>query len=199
MIQSLCIYCGSATGIQPAYAQAARALARAMVDANIALVYGGGNIGLMGVIATEVMQRGGTATGIIPKALLDKEIGHIGLTRLHIVDNMHERKALMMELSDGFIAMPGGVGTLEELFEVFTWYQIGLHNKPIGLLNVAGFYDGLVDFLRHQVEQGFLRAPQADFLINEAEPVMLLARIRAYVPAFYDKFLDPATASQIVP
>ena len=199
MIQSLCIYCGSATGIQPAYAQAARALARAMVDAKIALVYGGGNIGLMGVIAAEVMQRGGSATGIIPKALLDKEIGHIGLTRLHIVDNMHERKALMMELSDGFIAMPGGVGTLEELFEVFTWYQIGLHNKPIGLLNVAGFYDGLISFLQHQVEQGFLRAPQADFLINEADPATLLARIRAYVPAFYDKFLDPATARQIVP
>lgn len=198
-MKSICIYCGSAVGASPAYAQAARELAQGMVTNNIGLVYGGGNIGLMGVIATEVMRLGGEATGVIPQVLLDKEVGHVGLTRLHIVKDMHERKAMMAELSDGFIAMPGGVGTLEELFEVFTWFQLGLHDKPIGLLNVNGFYDGLVAFLQHQVSQGFLKANQAGFLMHEADPATLLARFIAHVPKFYDKFLDPQTASTILP
>jgi uncharacterized protein (TIGR00730 family) len=198
-MKSICVYCGSSPGASPAYAEAARKLAREMVNNNIALVYGGGNVGLMGIIASEVMQLGGEATGVIPKALLDKELGHDGLTRLHIVKDMHERKALMAELSSGFIAMPGGVGTLEELFEVFTWFQLGLHDKPIGLLNVNGFYDGLIAFLRHQVDQGFLRANQAAFLMHEADPQKLLARFQSYVPKFYDKFLDPQTADDILP
>lgn len=197
-MKSICIYCGSAVGASPIYAQAARELAQGMVANNIALVYGGGNIGLMGVIADEILRLGGEATGVIPKALLDKEVGHTGLTRLHIVKDMHERKAMMAELSDGFIAMPGGVGTLEELFEVFTWLQLGLHDKPIGLLNVGGFYDGLIAFVQHQVSQGFLKANQASFLMHEAQAPALLARFKAYVPKFYDKFLDEQTAQEIL-
>jgi uncharacterized protein (TIGR00730 family) len=198
-MKSICIYCGSAVGASPLYAQAARELAQGMVANNIALVYGGGNIGLMGVVASEVMRLGGDATGVIPKALLDKEVGHLGLTRLHIVKDMHERKALMAELSEGFIAMPGGVGTLEELFEVFTWLQLGLHDKPIGLLNVNGFYDGLIKFISHQVAEGFLKANQAGFLMHETEPSALLARFQSYVPKLYDKFLDKQTANDILP
>lgn len=198
-MKSICIYCGSAVGTSPRYAQAARELAHGLVADNIALVYGGGNIGLMGVIASEVMRLGGEATGVIPQALMNKEIGHVGLTRLHIVKDMHERKALMAELSDGFIAMPGGVGTLEELFEVFTWLQLGLHDKPIGLLNVNGFYDGLIAFIQHQVTEGFLKANQAGFLMHEAQAPALLARFKAYVPRFYDKFLDPQTAGNLLP
>ena len=197
-IKSLCIYCGSSIGASPAYADAARALAKAMVDDNIALVYGGGNVGLMGVIADEVMRLGGEATGVIPKALMDKEVGHIGLTQLHIVKDMHERKAMMAELSNGFVAMPGGIGTLEELFEVFTWSQLGLHDKPIGLLNVNGFYDGLIGFLKHVVEERFLREAQASLLMHDSSPAALLDRLKTFVPTRQEKLLDRATASKVV-
>jgi len=198
-MKSLCVYCGSSMGVSPAYADAARGLARAMVDANIALVYGGGNIGLMGVIADEVLQLGGEVTGVIPKALVDREVGHAGLTRLHVVKDMHERKALMAELSGGFVAMPGGIGTLEELFEVFTWSQLGFHDKPIGLLNVDGFYDGLLGFLRHVVDQGFLRAAQADLLVSADTPDALLAALKRYDPHREDKLLKRETAERLLP
>lgn len=192
-IKSLCIYCGSSPGSSPLYAQAARSLAQQMVDDNIALVYGGGNVGLMGVIADEVIRLGGVATGVIPMALMEKELGHTGLTKLHIVKDMHERKAMMAELSDGFIAMPGGIGTLEELFEVFTWAQLGFHQKPIGLLNVTGFYDGLIAFIQHMVSQRFLKAEQADMLINAPDGAALLARFKAFVPTNVPKWLDRTT------
>lgn len=192
-IKSLCIYCGSSPGSSPLYAQAARSLAQQMVDDNIALVYGGGNVGLMGVIADEVIRLGGVATGVIPMALMVKELGHTGLTKLHIVKDMHERKAMMAELSDGFIAMPGGIGTLEELFEVFTWAQLGFHQKPIGLLNVTGFYDGLIAFIQHMVSQRFLKAEQADMLINAPDGTALLARFKAFVPTNVPKWLDRTT------
>jgi uncharacterized protein (TIGR00730 family) len=192
-MKSLCIYCGSSPGATPVYAQAARALAQAMVEQHIALVYGGGNVGLMGIIADEVMRLGGQATGVIPEALLKKELGHNGLTQLHIVKDMHERKAMMADLSDGFIAMPGGVGTLEELFEVFTWAQLGFHQKPIGLLNVDGFYDGLLQFIQHMVSQRFLKGEQADILIAEAQPADLLQRFRSFVPHHLPKWLDRNT------
>jgi len=192
-MKSLCIYCGSSPGATPAYAQAARELAQAMVEQNIALVYGGGNVGLMGIIADEVMRLGGQATGVIPEALLKKELGHNGLTQLHIVKDMHERKAMMADLSDGFIAMPGGVGTLEELFEVFTWAQLGFHQKPIGLLNVDGFYDGLLQFIQHMVSQRFLKGEQAEILIAEARPADLLQRFRSFVPHHVPKWLDRNT------
>jgi uncharacterized protein (TIGR00730 family) len=198
-MKSLCVYCGSSTGVSPAYADAARTLARAMVDEGIGLVYGGGNIGLMGIIATEVLRLGGNATGVIPQALMEREIGHVDLTELHVVKDMHERKAMMAELADGFVAMPGGIGTLEELFEVFTWSQLGFHDKPIGLLNVDGFYDGLIGFLRHVVEQGFLKAAQAELLVCEASPSALLQRFKSYNPHREDKLLKRETARSILP
>jgi len=197
-MKAICVYCGSSMGASPVYAEAAKALAKAMVDDNIALVYGGGNVGLMGVIADEVMRLGGEATGVIPKALMDKEVGHIGLTRLHIVKDMHERKAMMANLSNGFIAMPGGIGTLEELFEVFTWSQLGLHDKPIGLLNVSGYYDGLIGFLEHVVAERFLRQEQASLLMHHADPVKLVESLKSFVPKRHEKLLDPTTASKIV-
>lgn len=197
-MKSICVYCGSAKGASPVYADAARLLARAMVDDNIALVYGGGNVGLMGIIADEVLRLGGEATGVIPKALMDKEVGHTGLTRLHIVKDMHERKAMMADLSDAFIAMPGGIGTLEELFEVFTWSQLGLHDKPIGLLNVSGYYDRLIGFLEHVVAERFLRAEQASLLLHDAESGPLLERMKSFVPQRVEKILDTETASRIV-
>lgn len=197
-MKSLCVYCGSSAGASPAYAQAARELAQLMAGQGIGLVYGGGNVGLMGVIADEVMRLGGHATGVIPQALMDKEVGHLGLSRLHVVKDMHERKALMAELSDGFVAMPGGIGTLEELFEVFTWAQLGFHEKPIGVLNVEGFYDGLIGFLEHVVAQGFLRQEHGRMLMHDASPVALLARMKSFQPLRIDKLLDRATASRIV-
>ncbi len=197
-MKSICVYCGSSIGAAPFYAEAARELAKAMVANNIALVYGGGNVGLMGVIADEVMRLGGEATGVIPKALLDKEVGHAGLTRLHIVKDMHERKAMMADLSDGFIAMPGGIGTFEELFEVFTWSRLGLHDKPIGLLNVSGFYDGLIAFLRHTVKEGFLNAEQEALLMHDSEANALLDRFKTFRPAPHEKLLDPVEAGKIV-
>ncbi|MES2069345.1 MAG: TIGR00730 family Rossman fold protein [Pseudomonadota bacterium] len=188
-MKSICVYCGSSAGASPIYTEAAQALARQFVANDIALVYGGGNVGLMGVIADEVMRLGGKATGVIPQALMDKEVGHTGLSKLHIVNNMHERKAMMAELSDGFIAMPGGVGTLEELFEVFTWAQLGFHAKPIGLLNVDGFYDSLVAFLNHTVQARFLKAEHLAILFNEAQPERLVQLFKQYQPVIVDKWL----------
>ncbi|WP_061542312.1 TIGR00730 family Rossman fold protein [Collimonas fungivorans] len=192
-MKSLCVYCGSSPGATPVYAEAARGLAQAMVEQDIALVYGGGNVGLMGIIADEMLRLGGQATGVIPQALLQKELGHKGLTQLHIVKDMHERKAMMADLSDGFIAMPGGVGTLEELFEVFTWAQLGFHQKPIGLLNVDGFYDGLLQFIQHMVSQRFLKGEQAEILIAEAHGGALLQRFKSFVPHLVPKWLDRNT------
>ena len=189
-MKSLCVYCGASPGHSPAYTIAAKQLAVTLVNQDIALVYGGGNVGLMGVIADEVLALGGKVTGVIPQALVDKEVGHTRLTQLHIVDNMHQRKAIMAELSDGFIAMPGGIGTLEELFEVMTWAQLGFHQKPIGLLNVSGFYDGLLHFLEHTRQQGFLRASHLDILLSSPEPNDLLQQLKTYVPVTTRKWVD---------
>ncbi|MBS0307859.1 MAG: TIGR00730 family Rossman fold protein [Proteobacteria bacterium] len=198
-MKSICVYCGSSLGTQTIYADLARQLAAAMVKDGIALVYGGGNIGLMGVIADEVMRLGGEVTGIIPLALMSKEVGHHGLSKLHVVKDMHERKALMAELSDGFIAMPGGIGTLEELFEAYTWLQLGLHDKPIGLLNVDGFYDGLLGFLAHTVRQGFLKPEQATLLITESEPQRLLERFKSFAGAKRVQELTQPMAQSLLP
>ena len=198
-MKSICVYCGSSVGASEVYAQGARALAQQMVKDNIALVYGGGNVGLMGVIATEVMRLGGEATGVIPKALLDKELGHHGLTRLHIVKDMHERKAMMAELSDGFVAMPGGMGTLEELFEVLTWAQICFHYKPIGLLNVDGFYDNLIAFIEHLVSQRFLTAEQSLLMMHDADPANLVQRFKTYKPSYTNKWADHKAANKLLP
>jgi uncharacterized protein (TIGR00730 family) len=177
---SICVYCGSAKGISPVYADAAKALGCALVKHNLSLVYGGAHVGLMGIVADAVLEAGGEVTGVIPKALMDTEVGHERLTRLLVVKDMHERKALMAEHADGFIAMPGGIGTLEELFETLTWAQLGFHEKPIGLLNVASFYDPLIEFLRHQTSQGFLRAEHKDLLLVETEPDPLIAQLKNF-------------------
>lgn len=174
-------------------------MAHALAASNIDLVYGGGNIGLMGIIANEMLDRGAKVTGVIPQALMKKEVGHLDLTKLFVVKDMHERKAMMAELSDGFIAMPGGMGTLEELFEVLTWSQLGLHDKPIGLLNVDGFYDALLDFMQHLVSQRFLKPEHADLLVHADTPEELLARMRAFEPRAASKWLDRSTAQQILP
>jgi uncharacterized protein (TIGR00730 family) len=182
MIKALCVYCGAASGSSPLYAAAARQLAKTLVEADIALVYGGGNVGLMGVIADEVLRLGGQVTGVIPQALLEKEVGHRGLTALHVVKDMHERKAMMASLSDGFIALPGGLGTLEELFEMLTWSQLGIHGKPVGLVNVGGFYDGLLAFIGHAVGQGFIKPEFAAMLMAAGDGNALLAQLRTYRP-----------------
>jgi uncharacterized protein (TIGR00730 family) len=182
-MKSIAVYCGASLGADPVYADAARGLARALVDHNIGLVYGGGRVGLMGVIADEVLRLGGEATGVIPKQLVEREVGHAGLTRLFVVKDMHERKAMMSELAEGFIAMPGGMGTLEELFEMITWAQLGIHAKPIGLLNVNGFYDGLSTFVDHLVATGFVRPAHAALMTLDADPDTLIGRLQQAVPA----------------
>jgi uncharacterized protein (TIGR00730 family) len=184
------VYCGSSPGKSPHYADAARDLAQALVERGIGLVYGGGNVGLMGVLADETLRLGGHVTGVIPTALLEKEVGHRGLSRLHVVNNMHERKAMMAELSEGFIAMPGGIGTLEELFEVLTWSQLGYHDKPIGLLNAGGYYDALLAFMQHMVAQGFLKTPQASLLMVETGAAALLNRFDTFEAQPHDKLLN---------
>ena len=178
-MKSICVYCGANAGVDPRYAEQARALAAALAEQNLSLVYGGGNVGLMGVIADEVLRLGGEVTGVIPSALVEREVGHTGLTRQFIVKDMHERKAMMAQLSDGFIAMPGGMGTLEELFEMLTWSQLGIHSKPVGLLNVDGFYDGLIGFIRHASEQGFIRPQHAALMMSETDPQALLKLLKA--------------------
>ena len=188
-MKSIAVYCGASLGADPVYADAARGLARALVDHNIGLVYGGGKVGLMGVIADEVLRLGGEATGVIPKQLVEREVGHAGLTRLFVVKDMHERKAMMSELAEGFIAMPGGMGTLEELFEMLTWSQLGIHAKPVGLLNVDGFYDHLVQFIGHASEQGFIRPQHAALMMVEASPPALVARLREPRPEYVSKWL----------
>lgn len=198
-MKSICVYCGSSSGSLAVHADAARALAAELVSNNLGLVYGGGNVGLMGIIADEVLRLGGKVTGVIPNALLGKELGHRGLTQLHVVKDMHERKAMMASLADGFIAMPGGLGTLEELFEVLTWGQLGWHSKPIAVLNVNGFYDGMLQFLQHVVGEGFLRANHASLLLHESDPKILLERILNYVPALEPKWLDKAKAQELLP
>ena len=176
-MKAIAVYCGANAGISPVYAEAARAMGRALAAHDIELVFGGGHVGLMGTIADEVLRVGGRATGVIPQQLVDRELAHPGLTRLFVVKNMHERKAMMAQLSDGFVAMPGGMGTLEELFEMLTWSQLGIHAKPIGLLNVAGFYDQLVGFLGHAHDEAFIRQEHSRLMMVEANPEALVQRL----------------------
>ncbi|WP_305906745.1 TIGR00730 family Rossman fold protein [Methylomarinum sp. Ch1-1] len=175
-IKSLCVYCGSSPGRLDAYAESARILAEALVRRNIRLVYGGASIGVMGEVADHVLQLGGEVVGVIPKALAHKEVAHNKLTELHVTKSMHERKTMMAELSDGFIALPGGIGTLEELFEIWTWAQLGFHAKPCGLLNVEGYYDSLIRFLDHVQAEQFVKPHQRAMLIVENEADVLLDR-----------------------
>lgn len=181
-IRRLCVYCGSSAGARPAYADAAHALGTTLAAEGIGLVTGGGRVGLMGVVADAVLAGGGSAVGVIPQALADREVGHDGLTELHVVASMHERKALMAHLSDAFVALPGGLGTLEEIAEMMTWAQLGFHPKPCGLLDVAGYYAPLVRFFDHATAERFVRPEHRALLVVETDPARMLARLRAHVP-----------------
>jgi uncharacterized protein (TIGR00730 family) len=181
-IKRVCVYCASAPGHDPAIQAATRTLGQLLAAGGMGLVYGGGTVGLMGLVADTVMAAGGTVTGVIPKGLFPREIPHRGLTELIEVGSMHERKTKMFELSDAFVALPGGFGTLEELAEVTTWAQLGIHQKPIGVLNVAGYYDSLLAFLDRGVREGLLRADNRALLVDRDEPAALLQALRAYVP-----------------
>ena len=191
MIRTLCVFCGSSPGYDPVHAEAARALGGALGAAGIDLVYGGGRVGLMGIVADAAMAAGAPATGVIPHALARLEVEHRGLTALHLVDSMHARKAMMADLSDGFIALSGGIGTFEELFEIWTWGQLGDHRKPVALLNIAGFYDKLTGFLDDVVAAGFLRGAHRAMLMVEDDPARLVAQLQAYRPPSVEKWIEP--------
>lgn len=181
-MKSLCVFCGSSRGADSDYAAYARAFGRVLVNRGIRLVYGGASVGIMGALADAVLENGGEAIGVIPEAIMGVEIAHSGLTELRVVRSMHERKALMGDLSEGFVALPGGLGTLEELFEVYTWAQLGIHDKPVGLLNVAGYYDSLIDFLDGAVRAKFLKSSHRDALIVATDPAALVERLENFVP-----------------
>jgi uncharacterized protein (TIGR00730 family) len=187
----VCVFCGSSPGARPAYTEATEELARLLAAEGIGVVYGGGGVGLMGKLADAVLAHGGEITGVIPRALVDREIEHRQVEDMRVVDSMHERKALMAELADAFVALPGGIGTLEELVEVFTWSQLGLHRKPCGLLDVEGYYQRLADFLDHAVQERFLLEQHRVTLMAESDPGALLERLRAYRPdAVEPKWID---------
>lgn len=192
MIKRLCVFCGSSSGTDPAYVEAGLALGRALAEKGIGVVYGAGGIGVMAAVADGALAAGGEVTGVIPRHLWDWEVGHQGLTALHLVDSMHERKAAMAELSDAFIALPGGIGTMEELFEVWTWGQLKLHHKPVGLLNLRGYFDPLLAFLDRMVGEGFLRAEHHAMLAVDAGAEGLLDKMHAYEAPEIDRWFDRA-------
>jgi uncharacterized protein (TIGR00730 family) len=190
-VERICVFCGASPGARPAYREITAELARVLVEAGIGVVYGGGGVGLMGALADAVIEAGGSLTGVIPRALVDREIAHRDVADMRVVGSMHERKAVMAELSDAFIALPGGIGTLEELFEVYTWAQLGLHRKPCALLNVEGYYDGIEAFLAHAVAERFLRDETRGLLLVETVPSVLLERLRDFEPqAVVPKWID---------
>ncbi len=188
----ICVFTGSRQGARAEYAAAARRLAQILVSRGYGLVYGGGNVGLMTVIADTVLNSNGHVTGVIPDALVTKEVAHHGLSDLRIVSSMHERKAAMAELSDGFIAMPGGIGTMEEFFEVLSWAQLGIHNKPCGMLNTGGYFRPLIDFLNHAVAEDFVKPKHRSLLIVENEPELLMDRVEASIAIRPPKRFDAA-------
>lgn len=188
----LCVFCGSSPGNGEQFLAAARGLGRALAERGIGLVYGGASVGCMGALADAVLQSGGEVVGVIPRVLVEREIAHPGLSDLRIVQTLHERKAVMAELSDGFIALPGGAGTLDEMFEAWTWGQLGLHRKPVGLLNVAGYYDTLAAFLDQALAAGFLNAEHRGMLVIEPDPGTLLDRFAGYRAPTRSKWADPS-------
>ena len=187
---AICVFCGSSPGGDPAYLAAAQAMGRAIAGRGMGLVYGGAKVGLMGTVADAALAAGGEVIGVLPAALEKKELAHFGLTRLEVVGSMHERKARMAELSDGFVALPGGAGTLEEIFEIWTWGQLGFHGKPAGFLNVSGYYDKLVDFLDHTVGEAFVKPAHRDMLIFRDDPTALLDALAAYDAPTTSKWLE---------
>jgi uncharacterized protein (TIGR00730 family) len=189
-VRRVCVNAGSNPGNDPGFADAARTLATTLAERGIGVVYGGGKVGLMGVIADTALAAGGEVVGVMPRALIDREIGHTALSELQVVDSMHERKARMAELSDAFVAVPGGIGTLEELIEVYTWSQLGIHDKPCGVLNANGYYDALAAFLDHAVTAGFLREQHRATLVVAETPDELLERFAAFTPPTVGKWLE---------
>lgn len=190
-MQRVCVYCGSSMGARPVYAEAAETLAEELVSQDLELVYGGASKGIMGVIADRVLELGGKVHGVIPKMLQDKEIAHEGLTELHVVPSMHQRKTVMAALSDAFVAMPGGFGTLEEIIEIVTWGQLQIHDKPCGLLNVDGYFDPLLRYLDHAVDEGFLRIENRRMLLSDDDAARLLTRLERYSAPKIEKWITP--------
>jgi uncharacterized protein (TIGR00730 family) len=194
MIRKLCVFAGSNAGVRTEYRSAARELGRVLASKGIGVVYGGARVGLMGVLADAALGAGGAVEGVMPSGLVAREVAHGGLTHLHVVSSMHERKALMSDLSDGFIALPGGFGTWEEFFEVLTWGQLGLHSKPCGLLNVDGYFDPLLSFVEHSIEEGFVRREYQTMIAVSASPAALLDKLASYQPPVVEKWIDRASA-----
>jgi hypothetical protein len=190
MLRCVCVFCGSSLGVSPAYVDAAQDLGRVLTERGIELVYGGSHLGLMGALADACLTRGGRVTGVMPRALVEKEIAHRGLTELRMVESMHERKALMADLADAFIALPGGFGTWEEFCEVVTWSQLGLHRKACALLNVNGYYDPLLAMADRAYDEGFLREVHRKMVITDTDPSQLLDRLNDYVVPVVDKWID---------
>lgn len=189
---SVCVFCGSSAGVDPRYRNAAERLGAFLAERGHGVVYGGGRVGLMGALANAALAAGGRVIGVIPEALVAREIAHTGLTELHVTTGMHARKARMLELADAFVAMPGGFGTLDELFEILTWSQLGIHAKPIGLLNLAGYFDPLVRFLDHAVDRGFVRAEHRDLLPVAEDPVLLLDLMARQTTPRVPKWTEPS-------
>lgn len=192
-MKRLCVYCGSSAGFGNSYREAANDLGKHLASSGIDLVYGGGSKGLMGVLANAVLAAGGKARGVIPQSLFDKEVAHGGLTELHVVSSMHERKSLMAVLSDGFVALPGGYGTLEEIIEVLTWGQLQFHDKPCGFLNIDGYFDHLLAYLDHATSEGLLRTEHRHMLLVASTPAELLAKFERYEPPVTEKWTPAAT------
>jgi uncharacterized protein (TIGR00730 family) len=190
-ITRLCVYCASNDGADPAYLDAARRLGRALAERGIHLVYGGGRVGLMGAVADAALDAGGLVTGVMPHALVQREVAHHGLTQLHVVDSMHTRKAMLLDMADAFVALPGGIGTLEEFFETWTWAQLGVHRKPVGLLDVQGFWRPLVSLLDHLGTQGFLRGTPRDWLLVHDDVEPMLDALHAFEPPAVRRWLMP--------
>lgn len=188
-MKRVCVFCGSSAGTRPVYAEAARATGRLLAERGIGLVYGGGNVGLMGEVADAVLAAGGEVTGVIPRALMEREVGHRGLTTLHVVGTMHERKALMVDLSDGFVALPGGYGTLDELCEALTWSQLGIHARPCGVLNADGYFDALLALFDHAVREGFVRQTHRGLVLEATEPAALLDEMARVQPPSTEKWI----------
>lgn len=190
----MCVYAGARPGVRPAYARAAARLGRVLAERGLDVVYGGGNVGLMGVLADAALHAGARVTGVIPRALLQREVGHRALTELRVVESMHERKLAMAELSDAFVALPGGIGTVEELVEVLTWTQLGVHDKPCALLDVDGYYGPLTAFLDHAVREGFLAARNRAMLLTGTDPEAVLERLVAWEPPPVERWIDRDSA-----
>ena len=192
-MKSVAVYCGSSAGFDDIYRQQAEVMGQTLAERNLTLVYGGGRVGLMGAVADSVLRHGGRAIGVIPDFLANKELAHLGLTELHIVKSMHERKLLMADLAEGFVAMPGGYGTLEELFEVLTWAQLGLHHKPVAVLNVGGYYNQLLALLDTMTTEGLLRSENRSQLLQDETPAVLLDKMLHFQPVAVEKWLTPPT------